>query len=592
MMLILHFLCAAAAAAAAAAATTIVHTPHSKHLTQGARADPARTIPVLFAIAQQRLDQLEQLLLEVSNPKHPNYGHHLSQNEVTALTSRPKSTQVVINWLHDHGYHHVVPTRTGDYVHAEGSVGLVEKSLGAQFHSYHININITTTMPNSAIVLTEEYVLPSKLSAHVDFVGKISNFVGPLSTFVATSSPRLQTSPGELPGNTTLALVNKVYNVSSNVVRPDGGATQGVLAIGQALNLTDLITFSKSQQLLPPYSNVTVSGPGRNFPFECLHSPNTCLEASLDMETIAGLARGSRTNFWMADPNSQTWFGDYMLNLVNLPDGEAPLINSISYDIEERTHSSLEKDRFNTNVMKLGVRGITILAASGDDGVSGYMTRNSGKQACGFHPGFPATNPYVLSVGATNGPEANLPERACTFNNGGLISSGGGFSDYFSRPAWQEEAVSSYLKRAATGGTLPPTTMFNATGRAYPDVALLGHSYPTSVAGTFYPVSGTSASTPAMAALLTLVNEARLKAGQAPVGFVTPALYSLASSSPAVFHDIIGGENNCCAAETNPVCCDHAFTAIAGYDPVTGLGSINHGLLVEALLALGEGTNQ
>ena len=71
----------------------------------------------------------------------------------------------------------------------------------------------------------------------------------------------------------------------------------------------------------------------------------------------------------------------------------------------------------------------------------------------------------------------------------------------------------------------------------YPDVSLVGHNYPVIVGGVEYVQSGTSATTPVFAAMLTLINGELLAAGKPPVGFVNPALYQMAASSPEVFHD-------------------------------------------------------
>ena len=139
-----------------------------------------------------------------------------------------------------------------------------------------------------------------------------------------------------------------------------------------------------------------------------------------------------------------------------------------------------------------------------------------------------------------------------------------------------------------TTGTVPvpDQTGYNATSRAYPDISALGHNFPTSVGGTFYLVSGTSGSTPLMAGLLTLINEQRLLLNKSSVGFVNPALYQLFVSHKEIFHDITDGRNNCCAAEEDPICCSQGFDAVDGWDPVTGVGSVNHGLLLEAFMAL------
>lgn len=194
---------------------------------------------------------------------------------------------------------------------------------------------------------------------------------------------------------------------------------------------------------------------------------------------------------------------------------------------------------------------------------------------------FPATIPYITAIGATQGPEFNQPEIACTSQTGGLITTGGGFSIYFPRPSYQDAAVQAYLSRAPN---LPPTSMFNSKGRGYPDVAILGHNYRVFIAGQEYVLSGTSASSPVFAGFITLVNNNRAALGKPPVGFINPTLYQLAAKNSPVFNDITVGENNCCAGEPNKqVCCKYGFNATVGWDPLTGLGSVKFPLLLQEL---------
>ena len=95
-------------------------------------------------------------------------------------------------------------------------------------------------------------------------------------------------------------------------------------------------------------------------------------------------------------------------------------------------------------------------------------------------------------------------------------SGGGGFSNTFSRPSYQDAAVNAYLVRA----NLPDQQHWNASGRAYPDVSALagssldGQGYCVSVDGkSFNGFTGTSASTPVWAAVIARLNGLRLAAG-------------------------------------------------------------------------------
>merc|ERR1712100_974106 len=110
-----------------------------------------------------------------------------------------------------------------------------------------------------------------------------------------------------------------------------------------------------------------------------------------------------------------------------------------------------------------------------------------------FYPQWPASSPYVTAVGATQLKDAimdltDAPEVCSLYNgtcaSGGVevavsqaeayFTSGGGFSNVSLRPAFQDAAVSAYL---ASGVPLPASHYFNASGRAFPDVAAMGHNY-------------------------------------------------------------------------------------------------------------------
>jgi tripeptidyl-peptidase-1 len=64
--------------------------------------------------------------------------------------------------------------------------------------------------------------------------------------------------------------------------------------------------------------------------------------------------------------------------------------------------------------------------------------------------------------------------------------------------------------------------LYNASGRAYPDVAAQGYHYSTIWNGSLHPLDGTSASTPTVAAIFSLVNDALIAQGKSPMGFLNP----------------------------------------------------------------------
>lgn len=85
-----------------------------------------------------------------------------------------------------------------------------------------------------------------------------------------------------------------------------------------------------------------------------------------------------------------------------------------------------------------------------------------------------------------------------------------------------------------------------------------------------------------MAGFVALVNSARIAAGKAPLGWLNPALYQLYASFA---RDITLGANNCAANAR--VCCGHGYSALPGWDPVSGLGSVDFTKFKDALMSAG-----
>ncbi|CAK7198753.1 hypothetical protein SEUCBS139899_001417 [Sporothrix eucalyptigena] len=287
---------------------------------------------------------------------------------------------------------------------------------------------------------------------------------------------------------------------------------------------------------------------------------------------------------------------------------------AISYSNVEQALPAAYLQRQCLEVLKLGLQGVTVVQSSGDNGVGGAPgTRGDPYLGCLganrtiFSPRSLSDCPYVLSVGATiikEQPPANsnsstivivdaeTPKDHKNANNRKVnttafteaaptyFSSGGGFSNIFSTPDWQKLAVDEYLGQADLGFTGYSGRLgagggfFNKSGRGYPDVSAVGDNTYIVYKGFVMKIAGTSVAAPIWAAVLTLANEARLRANKTTVGFVHPVLYQ----HPEVFTDVTEG--------SNPGCGSRGFVATSGWDPVTGLGTPNFPKLRDLFLSL------
>ena len=88
--------------------------------------------------------------------------------------------------------------------------------------------------------------------------------------------------------------------------------------------------------------------------------------------------------------------------------------------------------------------------------------------------------------------------------------------------------------------SLPNAKLYNATGRATPDISAFATNYSTEIQKFWGLMSGTSAAAPVYASLFAMINSKRLEKGKGPLGFVNPLLYKL---KKGVGNDIVNGMN-------------------------------------------------
>lgn len=330
----------------------------------------------------------------------------------------------------------------------------------------------------------------------------------------------------------------------------------------QSYSPTDLASFQKLYGLLVQPSAKLY---GKNTPTQ----PTG--EATLDIQYIMAAGQGVPTWFW-GETGS---YLDYLVHIENEPNG--PLVHSISYSIgDEMYMDASHMNTLNNHFKLIALRGISLIWASGDEG-----TGNTGMFGCGlFSPGFPATSPYITSVGATSltklSSEADSLE-ATPYGEHAAQYSGGGFSTLFSRPKYQDTFVKNYFTNEKAN--LPPASYFNASGRGFPDVSAVGTNFLVLVGGIGgppMPVSGTSAATPVFSAMLAMINNELIAAGKPPIGFANPALYGAPQD---IWHPITEGNNACYP-------CNAGFTAASPWAPISGLGAPDFEALKAYFLSL------
>ena len=211
---------------------------------------------------------------------------------------------------------------------------------------------------------------------------------------------------------------------------------------------------------------------------------------------------------------------------------------SISYGEQEDDLPTNYQKRQCNEFMKLGMQGVTVVIASGDSGVAARGADDGNSDGClgngeVFNPDFPASCPYVTAAGATflptGGDPAKDEEVAVT-----RFPSGGGFSNIYPRPAYQQTAVNTYLTahkppyKSYTTSNMnnPPESvtqggLYNAAGRGYPDISAVGDNVVIINNGLPELIGGTSAAAPVFAAIINRVSHAGSELMQSVDRFLT-----------------------------------------------------------------------
>jgi len=319
------------------------------------------------------------------------------------------------------------------------------------------------------------------------------------------------------------------------------GECIAIIELGGGYNAADLSTYWNQLNLAktPTVSAVSV-GNGSNNPTGDPSGPDG--EVMLDIEVSGAIAPGAKIVVYFAD-NTDAGFLNAITTAVH-DSTNNPSVVSISWGGPESSWTQQAMTSMDEAFQSAAAMGVTVTVASGDNGSTDGVTDGSN------HVDFPASSPNVLACGGTTlvasgntiTSETVWNEQA---NNEG--ATGGGVSDVFPLPSWQN------------GAGVPPSANQNQNvGRGVPDVS--GDADPTTgyvtlVDGQPDVIGGTSAVAPLWAGLIALINQSLGK----PAGFINPLLYQSASTA-GDFNDITSGNNG-------------AYSAGPGWDACTGLGS-------------------
>jgi kumamolisin len=491
---------------------------------------------------------LDAFLAEVQNPNSSSYRHFLTPTEFTArFGPTQQDYDAVVQYVKNYGFAVVGGSRDGMEVQIKGSVLAIESA-------FHVNMLTYQHPEENRVFYAPDREPTTGLPFQLWHISGLDNYSIPHPMFVKKSdyAQAHGIDPDQLINYATTGSgpSNSFLGSDMRAAYYGGSALTGA---GQNLGLFEYLGTDLAD-LNTYFTNVHQTN---NVPITLLSTDGTstsCVytrkggycddtEQTLDMTQAIGMAPGLASLVM--------YIGSTDTAIISAMTTHNPLPKTIgcSWGWTPADPSTLDP-----YFEKMAAQGQNFFAASGDS--STWSSRNEA---------WPADDANIVSVGGTD---------LTTTGAGGAwksetawSDSGGGISpDKIAIPSWQQLA-----------GVINSSNKGSKTYRNGPDVSANANF-------TFYVCAdqttctaneygGTSFATPMWAGYIALVNQQLVADGYSTIGFINPDLYAfgVSSSYGTDFHDITSGKSG-------------SYSAVVGYDLVTGWGSPNGQGLINALV--------
>lgn len=392
---------------------------------------------------------------------------------------------------------------------------------------------------------TGSLTIPSALQSVIEAVFGLDNRPQARAHFRLRKKTKTSVTAHAAAASYTPLQVAQAYDFPSSAT--GAGQCIAVIELGGGYNASDLASFFNGLGITPPQvTAVSVDG-ATNSPTGDPGGADG--EVELDLEVAGAVAPGAQLAAYFA-PNTDQGFIDAVTQAVH-DTTLKPSIISISWGGPENSWTEQSRDALNSACEDASMMGVTVLAASGDNGSSDGSTGGAPTVD------FPASSPYVVGCGGTRltlSGTAIQSEQVWNDLASNEGATGGGVSELFALPSFQQ-------------GANVPGAPNGFAGRGVPDVAANADpqtGYNVVVDGQQTVIGGTSAVAPLWAGLLARINQSL----GSNVGYVNPLLYS--ANVEATFHEITSGNNG-------------QYSAGPGWNACTGLGTPDGAALLKAL---------
>jgi subtilase family serine protease len=494
-----------------------------------------------LVLAMRDPDGLNRFLAEVRDPASPTYREFLSVDEFTArFGPSQEDYDALVLFAQAHGFTVQGGSRDGMDVQVRGPVAAIEAA-------FHLNMRTYQHPTEDRVFFAPDREPTADLPFSLWHVSGLDNFSIPRPMLVKKSdfARAHGINEDEVVSHATTGSGPSASFLGSDMRAAYYGGT-ALTGAGQNLgllefygtDLADLTTyFTEAKQTNKvPITLLSTDGTSTS----CLDSEGCDdTEQTLDMTQAIGMAPGLAS--------LTVYIGSVDTAIISAMTTHSPLPATIGNSWGWTPADPTTLDPFFT---KMAAQGQTFFSASGDS--STWSTRN---------PAWPADDANQIAVGGTDLVTASA--GGAWKSETAWVDSGGGISpDKIAIPSFQKAAINSTNKGS--------TTLRNG-----PDVSANANftffvcaDQTTCTANEF---GGTSFATPMWAGFIALINQQRASAGKGTIGFISPDIYAenaTAATYAADFHDITSGKSG-------------SFSAVKGFDLVTGWGSPTSGLITE-----------
>src|SRR5665213_4170 len=521
--------------------------------------DTTATLNLAISLPLQNQDELQQFLKDVYNPQSPFYHHFLTPDEFAQRFGASDSDyQSVIDFAKAHN---LIITNTYPnhlLVDVQGSVSDIQKT-------FHVNLK-RYQRPDGSVFHAPDQEPSVDLDVALIHVSGLENFHVPKPSFKKIEQTQQTSSlfhPNQGTGPKTGGIYpyfgtdfRNAYTPCLSALTQGAGQTVAVVEFSSyyTADISSYVTAaSLSTNVSTQITNVGVDS------FDPTSVPLTSsgdIEASLDIELLLCMAQSSQLYVYEAANNGSNVTANDMLTLIATSPTTVTTAKQISC-----SWTGFGDAGTSIIFSQFAAQGQSFFQAAGDSGA--YVTGDLITTV----PGPMNVSSELTVVGGTElttsgagGVTVGTYINETTWNQGGGINGGAGSggicngSSPVAIPTYQVPFVNSANKASAVDRNIPDVSLTAFDIEVYAE-----NNGPDGVYG------GTSCATPLWAGFTALINE---QAGvKGPMGFRNPALYFLAQNFYSNdFNDITTGNNNLSGAST-------LYTAVAGYDLATGLGS-------------------